>query len=418
MDERQESARPRPAPGRDKRVVFVVVLALIGAWTSLTLTNFHLSAGQQRPALFRAVCEMSGGGCDQVLQSSWALLPRGIPLAFAGLVYFSVIALWYLAVGRPNRAGRAWYVPIFALQLLGAVVSLLLLGVMLIQLRTLCGWCALVHVINLVLFWLAWKLWPREPRAEAGPAWPPGRLGFAALLLVLVTAGYWNQWLLNNYLQAESAHFRGDSDLMRYLFFRNPPHEIPIRADDPVRGSATAPHTVVVFSDFQCPACRSFAAFFKREILPSYDVQVVYKHLPLDRDCNSKLPKTLHVNGCEAAYAAEAVRELGGVQGFWKMHDALFEGPADVEAGHWAELAASAGVDGAAVAQRVAQRGHLDRIAEDVELGSTLKLDATPGIFIDGRHLADWPNPELWKLILTAPAEPSPPAPLPRVGEG
>ncbi|HEY2739187.1 MAG TPA: vitamin K epoxide reductase family protein, partial [Thermoanaerobaculia bacterium] len=104
MTERQESVRPRPAAGQDKRVVFVVVLALLGAWISLTLTHFHLSAGQSRPGLFRTICEITGGGCDHVLQSPWAMLPRGIPLSLAGLVYFSALALWYLIIGRPNRA--------------------------------------------------------------------------------------------------------------------------------------------------------------------------------------------------------------------------------------------------------------------------------------------------------------------------
>ncbi len=405
MNEAQESARPRPASGWDKRVVFVVILALLGAWISLTLTSFHLSGGQGGPAVFRKVCEMSGGGCDQVLQSSWAMLPRQIPTAFAGLIYFSAIALWYLAVGRPNRAGRAWYVPIFALQLLGALFSLFLLGVMLLQVGAFCGWCALVHVINLVLLGLAWKLWPRGPRPAGEAAWPPARLGLAGLLLVLVVAAFWNEWLLVRYFQAEAAQFRGDTDLMRYLHVRNPRQEIPLRADDAVRGGGAAAHTIVVFSDFQCPSCRSFAGFFKDEIQPSYGdrLRLVFKHLPLDKDCNPQLPGTLHANACEAAYAAEAARELGGPEGFWKMHDALFARQADVAAGRWAELAESAGLDGAAVAERVAQRKHLDRVAEDVRLGNDLKVPGTPGIFIDGRFLQDWTSLDLWKAILAAP---------------
>jgi protein-disulfide isomerase/uncharacterized membrane protein len=408
MGERLESARPGPAPGRSKSVIFMVVLALAGAWISLTLTRFHLSDGQQRPGFFRAVCEMAGGGCEHVLASSWALLPRNIPLAFAGLVYFSAIALWYLVVGRPDRAGRFWYAPVFALQLLTALFSLFLVGVMLFQIREVCGWCALVHAINLTLFALAWKLWPRGPRAEAEPGWPPARLGVAALLLMLGTAAYWNQWLLNNYLQAETASLHGDTDLMRYLHLRNPQREIPIRADDPVRGGSAPLHTVVVFSDFLCPACRNFAAFYKSEIQPLYGdrLRVVYKHLPLDTTCNTKLPRMLHPGACNAAYAAEAARELGGAEAFWKMHDVLFQRPKDVTEGHWAELAARAGLDGAAVADRVAKRSHANRVTEDVDVGMSLELKGTPGIFIDGRNLEEWNSLDLWKAILGPPESP------------
>jgi protein-disulfide isomerase/uncharacterized membrane protein len=403
MNEPQESAH-------GKRVLFLILLALAGAWISLMLTNVHLSHGQSRSAVFRLVCRLSGGGCDQVLQSPWATLPGNIPLALLGLAYFSAIAVWYLLVGRTNRAGRSWFVPILGLQLAGGLASILLLGVMFAQMRALCGWCALTHVINLVLLGLAWKLW-REPGA-AGPAWPPARLGVAALLLAVAVAGLWMQWLGNRQLRAradsareEVERFRGDADLMRYLYSRTPPRAIPIRSDEAVLGSGSAPHTVVVFSDFQCPGCQEFAAFFKREILPSLGgrVRLVYKHFPLDNECNRKLPRAFHPSACEAAYAAEAARELGGPEAFWKMHDALFERPADVAEGRWAELAAAAGLNGAAIGERVARQSHLGRIEEDIRLGFGLKLDATPGVFVDGRRLEDWADLDLWKAILEAP---------------
>src|SRR5262249_2867566 len=146
--------------------------------------------------------------------------------------------------------------------------------------------------------------------------WPPGRLGFAALLLVCVTAAFWNQWLLTIYKGMAPPPIQGDTDLMRYLHLRQTPVEVPLRADHPVGGNATAPHTVVVFSDFQCPACRGFAAMFERDISPALGSQLrlVYKHYPLDQDCNPGLRRTVHQNACEAAYAAEAARELGGTE--------------------------------------------------------------------------------------------------------
>jgi len=138
-------------------------------------------------------------------------------------------------------------------------------------------------------------------------------------------------------------------DLMRYLYFRNPVQPIPLRADDPARGAA-APDRLRIF----------------------------YKHLPLDSSCNPQMQKSLHPRACEAAEAAEAARELGGAEAFWKMHDALFSRPADLEQGRWADIASSAGLDGAAIAQRVAQHRHLDRIGEDLKLGYALKLRGTP----------------------------------------
>jgi protein-disulfide isomerase/uncharacterized membrane protein len=416
MDGQRESIRPRPASGRDKRVIALVVLALIGAWISLNLTRYSMPGGQGGSAVFRTVCEMTGGGCDQVLKSPWSMLPRGIPTALVGLVYFSAIAFWYLLAGRPNRAGRAWFMPIFVLQVLGALFSLFLLGVMLLQLGSVCGWCAVTHVLNFILLGLAWKLWPRGPRMSdmsGEAAWPPARLGLALLLLIVAMGAFWERWLTVHYLFAEAAQFRNDTDLMRYLHVRNPPLPIPLRAGDPMRGNAAAPHTIVVFSDFQCPACLRFAGFYKTELQPLYGdrLRLVYKHLPLDSECNPQMPKAFHPNACEAAHAAEAARELGGTEAFWKMHDVLFERQADVAEGRWADLAASAGLDGAAVAERVAQKKHIDRISEDVQRAMDAKVKGTPGIFIDGRPLPEWNRIELWKAILGDPA--SPPAVIP-----
>ncbi len=424
MDERQENARPRPASGWDKRVFALVVLAVLGAWISLTLTGYHLSEGQSSSGVFKAVCEMSGGGCNQVLQSPWSMLPRRIPTAFAGLVYFSALALWYLLIGLPRRSGRGWYAPVFVLHLLGALISLLLIGVMAFQMKALCGWCVLVHLINFAMFALAWKLWPRGTRS-AGPAdqpsWPPARLGVVSLLLMVGLGIYWNQWLVNKYILEEAGHISGDTDLMRYIHLRAEPVDIPLRPDDPVKGpikGTTAKHTVVIFSDFQCPSCGLLTEFFEKEVVPLHgvDLRVVFKHFPLDKECNRKLPSSMHDHACEAAYAAEAARELGGSEAFWKMHDLLFEKKEDVADGRWAELGTAAGLDGAAVAERVAQKKHRDRVETDVDLGFTLKLTGTPSVYIDGRPLENWTKPELWTAILTTPdssAAPAAQAPAP-----
>lgn len=63
------------------------------------------------------------------------------------------------------------------------------------------------------------------------------------------------------------------------------PMRFPVEAGDaPRRGPATAPVTIVEFSDFQCPYCKRTQATL-REILARYGDQVslVFKDLPLTR---------------------------------------------------------------------------------------------------------------------------------------
>src|SRR3989338_7115091 len=92
-------------------------------------------------------------------------------------------------------------------------------------------------------------------------------------------------------------------------------------------GSAAKKNILLEFSDFQCPACKSFAEFIKSEIEASgsanasimKNVTFVYRHFPLAQ----------HGQAEEAAYAAEAA----GLQGkFFEYSNVLFDNQKD-----WAE---------------------------------------------------------------------------------
>jgi len=83
------------------------------------------------------------------------------------------------------------------------------------------------------------------------------------------------------------------------------------------KGQETAPVMVYEVADFQCPFCSRFA----RDVFPRIDsayvktgkVQWVFVHLPLPN----------HPNAWAAAEAALCAGAM--VDGFWKLHDRLFE---------------------------------------------------------------------------------------------
>jgi len=87
--------------------------------------------------------------------------------------------------------------------------------------------------------------------------------------------------------------------------------------DDPFKGNANAPVTVVEFSDFQCPFCSRFYTQTLPALQENYidtgKIKLVYKDLPLDN---------LHPNARPVHIAAECADEQGM---FWEYHDVLFE---------------------------------------------------------------------------------------------
>lgn len=94
--------------------------------------------------------------------------------------------------------------------------------------------------------------------------------------------------------------------------------------DDPFRGDADAPVTVIEFSDYECPFCKRHADQTVPSIMRDYvntgKVQYVF------RDFTPTLANpSYHPNAIFAAMAAECVGAQGGNEAYWQMHDAIFE---------------------------------------------------------------------------------------------
>ncbi len=400
--------RLEETPGRNRWTLpLLILLCFVAAGISLMLTSYHLSGGKEPWALFKLACDAQKGGCASVLASPWAAGPAGIPTALLGAAYFGALGLWYLIVGGARASGRPWQLLPLILNVLGALFSVFLISVMVGSLHAVCWWCLLSHLINFALLFLGWRLYRQAPLD--GYAWPPFRLGFAWILLSIAWAALCLQGLAVSSLRTSATAaneyartFYEDADLQRYLQQRAASQQIPIRPDDPVRGNPRAAHTVVVFSDFECPGCRSFATFFESQVLPAMGdrLRVVYKHFPLSPECNRNLPQVIHPAACAAAEAAEAARQLGGPEAFWKMHDALFRAQDSLGEAPWAALAAEAGVDPARLTAILESHAHRTRIQEDADLGARMQLRQTPTVFFDGKPLQDWQRLDLWQSLV------------------
>lgn len=90
-----------------------------------------------------------------------------------------------------------------------------------------------------------------------------------------------------------------------------------VTSEDHIRGNPNAPVTIVEYSDFECPFCKSFHPTMQR-IVDEYGDKVawVYRHFPLD---------SIHSKARAEAVAAECAAELGGNDAFWKYTDRFFE---------------------------------------------------------------------------------------------
>jgi protein-disulfide isomerase len=138
-------------------------------------------------------------------------------------------------------------------------------------------------------------------------------------------------------------------------------------------GPAGAPVDIVVFSDFQCPACRMLAGYLDAIRMEFPDqVALVRRHAPL----------AIHAHAVEAARASECAARQGR---FDQFHDALFQAQASIGTAPWSRFAQMAGVpDEPAFEACTAETGPVAALQRDTADARGLKLRSTPTFMING----------------------------------
>jgi protein-disulfide isomerase len=141
------------------------------------------------------------------------------------------------------------------------------------------------------------------------------------------------------------------------------------------KGPATAPITIIEFSEFQCPFCSRVNPTMKK-IQDTYGdkVRIVFKHNPLP----------FHKDAPLAARAANAAGKQGK---FWPMHDVLFKNmkklkPADIDG-----YAKGLGLDMAKFKADLNAPENKKSVQTDQALARTFGARGTPNFFVNGRNL-------------------------------
>ncbi len=360
------------------------------------------------------------GSCDARLldAGAWRF---GIPLAGWGIVYYSalgsLLALEWM-LGKTFAAEAC--LGALALSIIGAGVSVALVGWMLAGRGAQCPLCLVIHAVNFGLAAALTRFERRpirdvlrdlygaatnrpcsETRDGEERSWKP--LGFVTPGLVAVVA--W-QWVFVETVLRRAGDRNAESpEKVLAEYQASPRHEIPVGVDDPRLGPADAPAELVIFSSFQCPGCRRFA---EREVpyLKQHfgdNLRIIFKHFPLSMACNRYMLADQHPGSCAAASAAEAARRQGR---FWEFHDAYFRSDRKVDEPALRRIAAEIGLD---LLQFDADReapATTARIRDDVELGERLEIDATPTLFLNGRRVARTSGDALGLVITDLLREP------------
>jgi protein-disulfide isomerase len=158
-----------------------------------------------------------------------------------------------------------------------------------------------------------------------------------------------------------------------------------------VVGSATAPVTVDLYEDFQCPNCKAFEAETGQtlaQLVAAGTVQAHYHGMAfLDTSANDQY-------STRALNAAGAVVAAAGPTAFQTFHDLLFANqPAETGSGltdaQLVQYANQAGASGSKVGQAIRNLTYGDWVKKSTDQASKDGVTGTPTVLVGGKKLAD-----------------------------
>jgi uncharacterized membrane protein/protein-disulfide isomerase len=371
-----------------------LILAFSAAGLALALEASWVHYRLLTDPSYVSPCNITSGlSCSQLYLTHGRI--AGIPVAFGGLVWFTLVGLIaaFAAPGqKPTRA--ASYLRILAG--IGLVVVPWLAYTSFVVAKAACIFCIGTYVCVVAIFVLARQTVPAPLSTLPGQLVADLRgviarpAAFVASLICAVGFVAFLVWFPAEGAMAHaapSAPSKEAASTFADAWVRQPRIDLGVPADG-------AKVVIVKFNDFECPMCRQVEDWY-RPVLEKFDrsnpgaVKYVMKDWPWSAACNFATPGIPgHEASCNAAAAVRIARDRGKTD----------------EIVTW--LFAHQGTTPAAVAEATtrilglgpgefekAYQLQLAGIRQDVADGQMLRITGTPTFFINGVRLPASPIP-------------------------
>lgn len=176
---------------------------------------------------------------------------------------------------------------------------------------------------------------------------------------------------------AFAARMRDSASIQTFLVQPEPPVYNIATDDQPAMGNASAPVTIVEFTDYQCPSCAATQPLIEK-LVQEYagKVKLVVRDFPLEQ----------HTDAFKAAEAAEAAREQGK---YWEYIALLLRNQSALGLPKLKEYAGQLALDRQKFDAALDSGKFSDKVQRDIRDGLRLGVSATPTLFINGRRISE-----------------------------
>ena len=348
-------------------------LALVGLIVS-AISVYHFAGSYYGFSSGQSFCNINATlNCDAVNQSHYAFF-FGMPVASLGLFFYGWLFFFSLAAtGDKWLPGESKGV-VALFSILASLFSVYLFWVSWTKIGVICPTCLALYIVNGALLILS------IPHVKAIKVSGLIKESFTRPIVIPLS--------LIGFLFSLSIPRLIEATIPKKQFEFSVTSEGVLR--DPVKGEGKI--TIVEYADFECPACRVYAATLNSVYEDFKDkIKIIHKQFPLDNGCNPQIPQPFHAHACYASQMALCAGEQGK---YWEMYDFLFETLAEKKTFSDTRSSLKAGVsalalDESSFSQCLEEGRYLPKIEADIKESLNVGIEGTPTVFVNGKQVKD-----------------------------
>ncbi|MBY0452752.1 MAG: thioredoxin domain-containing protein, partial [Bdellovibrionaceae bacterium] len=344
-----------------------VLLSCLMLGLSIYLTVHYFEVIYPKGLQSSSFCNLNDFfNCDASIQSVFSSI-LGVPISAFGIIlsFFTLIG-----VSFGTESFRNTVTVNLLLNLIGCA---LLFFCSLVFVGSICPLCFLYYVASALTFYICRKQNPHFLKKPAQSLRINVLYGVLIAVVLSAVHAYDNQ--LKSQTE-QSDRLLVEATMSEYTaqplvdFKEESKFKLATQADAPIR--------LVIFSDFECPACKMFSEQL-HELIPKYQgkIDISYHFYPLDQSCNSSIKRVMHQHACEAARVVLCLPPAE----FQATHDDLFKNQNQLE-NRLKQITSERNL------QSCVQHAATEKALQaDLAAAGKVELQSTPTFLLNGRKL-------------------------------
>jgi protein-disulfide isomerase len=339
-------------------------LAITGAamvLVSIYLTQHYFQVKFPSNITEGSMCDINSFfNCDAATHSHASNI-LGVPISVFGMMigFFTLLGTFLT-----DRRVEGTLFTLLGINLLGCIA---LFFYSLFALGTLCPFCSVYYILSAIAFALFYRYGSvRTPHLVP--------LVVSGVLTIAVSAAFYsnvqgktnkNSALANDLIQ--------QYDNLPKL--GNPSIPSPFWLARASERFEDAPLQIVIFSDYQCPACRMLSDI-SHDMAKRYrgKINIQYVFYPLDHNCNDDIQRPMNPLSCQGAYLTACVPDK-----FDKVHDDIFANQDRLTMDWIRDYARRENVTECLESEEIKQK-----VREVIAISKPFNINSTPSMLVNG----------------------------------